>query len=338
MATSPSKPIILYHYVGSPFSKRIVWYLTLRGIPYIQCLQPRILPRPDILSLGIKYRRIPILSIGRDVYLDTRLILQKLEQLFPEKPRLATISNPEHRAIERLLEVLAIDSGLFTSIVQSMPPGLPQLKDPAFLKDRADMISGVIEYTPEALAAARPQAINEVRNVFEFLETTLLVDGRKWILGTEDPSLADIEAVWPLHWISLVPGALPPDQISAALYPRVFSWIGRFKEAVSSSEKALPVPLTVEGGQALETIVASLYNEEEGKVDENDLVVQQQGLKKGQLVRVWPTDSGSRHKDLGKLFGINSKEVVIETMAGQSAVRVHAPRHGFGVCAVNPAE
>lgn len=30
------------------------------------------------------YRRIPVLSIGRDVYNDTRIIIAKLEELFPE--------------------------------------------------------------------------------------------------------------------------------------------------------------------------------------------------------------------------------------------------------------
>jgi glutathione S-transferase len=301
-------------------------------------MEPRILPRPDIARLGIKYRRIPILSIGRDVYLDTRLILQKLEQLKPEKPQLTADLNPEHRAIEWLLEVLAIDGGLFKSVVLLMPPGIPQLKDPAFLKDRADLLDGVMTYTAEALAAARPEAINEVRNVVAFLEMTFLADGREWLLKTEGPSLADIQAVWPLHWIASIPGALPPDQISAALYPRVFSWIERFQKAVSVAEEVLPAPLTVPGEQAMEMIVTSLYNETEGRVDENDPVVQQQSFKKGQLVRVWPTDSGSRHKDAGKLVSINSKEVVIETIAGDTAVRVHAPRHGFRVCAYDEVE
>jgi glutathione S-transferase len=296
-------------------------------------MQPRILPRPDLALLGIKYRRIPVLSIGRDVYLDTRLILQKLEQLAPEKPRLAADSNPEHCAIERLLEVLTIDGGLFKSVVQLMPPGIPQLRDLAFLQDRADLLDGVMLYTPEALAEARPDAISEVRNAFELLETTLLADGRAWILKTEAPSLADIEAVWPLHWISLIPGALPPDQISKALYPRVFSWIERFQQAVSSTENGVPVLVTVSGQQAMEMIVSSMYNDMDGHIDETDPAVQHLGLQKGQLVRVWPTDSGSNHKDVGTLVSINGKEVAIETIAGDTVVRVHAPRHGFRVCA-----
>jgi hypothetical protein len=216
-----------------------------------------------------------------------------------------------------------------------MPLGLPHLKDPVFIKDRTDLLDGVMEYSAEAAAEARPHAMNELKNAFEFLETTLLADGRQWILNTEAPSLADIEAVWPLHWISLVPGALPLDQISAVSYPKVFSWIERFKEAVSSAEKALPAPLTVDGEQSLQMSVASSYNEEEGNVDENDFVVKQHGFTKGQLVRVWPTDSGSRHKDVGKLVNLNGTEVVIETIAKGAAVRVHAPRHGFRVGAID---
>jgi hypothetical protein len=219
-----------------------------------------------------------------------------------------------------------------------MPSDIPQLKDPAFLKDRADLLDGVMTYTAESLAAARQQAINEVKSVVEFLETTLLSDGWEWILDTEAPSLADIEAVWPLHWISLIPGALPPDQISAAQYPKVFSWIERFEKAASSAQSELPESVTVLGDQAMEIIVSSLYNEIEGRVDENDPMVEQQSLEKGQLVRVWPTDSGSKHKELGKLVSINNEEVVIETMAGEAVVRVHAPRHGFGVYAYNEME
>ncbi len=35
---NPDVPIVLYHYTFSPYARRIVWYLTLRGIPYSQCV------------------------------------------------------------------------------------------------------------------------------------------------------------------------------------------------------------------------------------------------------------------------------------------------------------
>lgn len=55
--------------------------------------------------------------------------------------------------------------------------------------------------SPEALAGARPEALAEIRDAAELLETTLLADGREWVLKTPGPTLADIEAVWVLHWV-----------------------------------------------------------------------------------------------------------------------------------------
>ena len=39
MATPPP-PIVLYHYPFSPYARRVVWYLRLRGIPYLECVRP----------------------------------------------------------------------------------------------------------------------------------------------------------------------------------------------------------------------------------------------------------------------------------------------------------
>jgi hypothetical protein len=100
----------------------------------------------------------------------------------------------------------------------------------------------------------------------------------------------------------------------------------------------MPARLAVSGEQEAEIRITSLYNEMEGRVDERAPVVQHQELKDKQLVIVWPTDSGSRHKDVGKLVSINSKELVIETIVGDTLVRVHAPRHRFRVYAYNEAE
>lgn len=286
-------------------------------------MQPPILPRPDLARLGIKYRRIPILSIGRDVYLDTRLIIQKLEALHPSLPKLGA-ENPEQKAIERLLEALTIDAGIFTRASQLLPMDLPLLRDPKFQKDRADFVGAKL--TKETAAALRPEALNEINNAMELLETTLLADGRDWILKTDKPSLADIEAVWPFIWLISLPGALPEDQVSAEKFPKVYSWVDRFEEAVSSAADAQGKPRRVKGEEAQGMIAGAPYNESESRVEETEPAVKFHGLRKGSLVELWPTDTGSGHRDIGKLVGLDSKEIVIETEAG---VRLHAPRHGF---------
>jgi len=139
------------------------------------------MPRPDVAKLGIKHRRIPILSIGRDVYLDTRLIIEKLEAAFPPSPGSpyralsAPSTTPEHAAITYLLGRITIDTGgLFTHAAKLIPSSLPLTKDPAFRKDRADFFSEQRAMAQES----RPEAVNEIKQAALFLEAGLLADGR----------------------------------------------------------------------------------------------------------------------------------------------------------------
>ena len=129
------------------------------------------------------------MSIGRDIYCDTRLILQTLEARFPDGALGAT--QPDQKAIEKLLEKWCIDGGVFARASQLIPPEMPLLNDPKFKKDREDM-SGR-SWDKKNIIAMRPEAISHIRDAFVFLETGLLADGREWILKTAKPSLADIE-------------------------------------------------------------------------------------------------------------------------------------------------
>ncbi len=205
------------------------------------------MPRPDVTGLGLRHRRIPILALGRDVYLDTRLMLRKLEDVWPSVPRLGggargggtdgtggtggspeSPESPESSALERLLEVLNIDRGVFTAAAQLIPQDLPLMRDPAFQRDRDDFFnrrpptsSATSASTSGASlsAAARADTVNEIRRAAALLEDTIFAGGRQWVLG-RGPSLADIEAVWPLHWLTTMPRALRADDgVSATQFP-----------------------------------------------------------------------------------------------------------------------
>ena len=152
-------------------------------------MQPIYVPREDLNALGVKYRRIPIMSIGRDIYCDTRLILRKLEEKFPSGA--LSTSQPDQTAIEKLLESWTIDGGIFVRAAQALPAEMPLLSDPKFVTDREDYMNR--SWQKESIRAMRPEALAHLRDAFEFLETGLLADGRDWILKTDKPSLADIE-------------------------------------------------------------------------------------------------------------------------------------------------
>lgn len=299
----------------------------LSGLNYLQ-LQPPILPRPDLSRLGIAYRRIPLLSIGRDVYLDTRLQLTKLEGLFPSIPQLGSTTT-DHRALTRLLSDHITDGGVFARASQLIPTDLPLMQDQKFRTDRADF-SGA-PYSKEGMDKARPEALTEIARLFRLLEETLLADGREWLLKTDTPGLADLEAVWPLHWVTGMKGALEGGELGEKKFPKVYAWIARFHAAVTEAKKAGPKPTSIKGDEAANKIWGAAYYEAEGLVDERDPVVRAQGLRKGDVVTIWPTDTGTAHRDVGRLVSVDADEVVVEVKGEGKSVRLHAPRHGFRI-------
>ena len=154
------------------------------------------MPRPDVEAIGTQYRRIPLLAIGKDIYNDTRLILTKLNTLFPATAAHPSLSptSPDQQALERLLEHWAIDSGIFVRAAALIPSDMPLLKDERFTRDREDY-SGR-SWKKEEVERGRPEALVEIRGAFEFLEHTLFRDGREWVFGGEGPGLGDIEGVF----------------------------------------------------------------------------------------------------------------------------------------------
>ncbi len=44
----PNNGIVLYHYSFSPFARRVLWYLSLRGIDYAECVS---IDHCDILTV-----------------------------------------------------------------------------------------------------------------------------------------------------------------------------------------------------------------------------------------------------------------------------------------------
>ena len=163
-------------------------------------IQPPILPRPDTGLLGLSYRRTPVLAINRDIILDIRLMISELEARFPEKPRLGAAAagaaldggngSIEARIVEQILERFMVDAGVIGKAISLIPTNLPVFQDEKFLKDRKEF-SGR-SWDAEDMRNPKPEALVHIREVFCFLEDTLLVDGRVWVSKGERPGLADI--------------------------------------------------------------------------------------------------------------------------------------------------
>ena len=101
------------------------------------------LPRPDLADrLGVKYRRIPVLAIGKDVYCDSSLIATVLERNFTSEQGFGTIF-PKRRgggtADTGMIKAFAMsyaDRVLGTLASQTLP--YHKFK-PEFLDDRSNV-------------------------------------------------------------------------------------------------------------------------------------------------------------------------------------------------------
>ena len=101
------------------------------------------LPRPELSeTLGITYRRIPILAIGRDVYADTSLIASTLERRYPAEAGYGALfprrkgGGLSDTGMVKTLVMYYFDRTFFPLASFSLPfQKFPE----AFLKDRADV-------------------------------------------------------------------------------------------------------------------------------------------------------------------------------------------------------
>ena len=155
-------------------------------------------------------------------------------------------------------------------------------------------------------------------------------DGRRWLAGSQALGKEDLDAVWPLEWAVGVPGALDEEVLGPARFPRVYAWMGRVREMVGLSQQRLGEQASVSGEEAVTKIKRGAFAQDpaDTRVLEHDPL----RLDVGDEVRVWPTDTGSAHKDQGRLVRLKEDEVVIEVCgADGTPVRLHTPRWGFRV-------
>jgi hypothetical protein len=138
-----------------------------------------------------------------------------------------------------------------------------------------------------------------------------------------------IIAIWLFHWLIDMPGALDPAYISATQFPKVFAYVARFKTALKDAKATAPRAVTISQEQLLRHIASTRFYEPVGEVDANDPT----GLQAGDVVTTWPTDSGSAHRETGKLVSLTpvSMAVAKRTTVGNTDIHVHMPRYGFRV-------
>lgn len=344
----PNNRVIVYGYAASPFHQKITYLLDHYGVEWTLVDVPPVMPRPMLSKhLGITYRRIPVVFIDGQAYIDTTAASLALERAFGT----GSGSKPLFRQFPALQLQLAVnwaESALFrlgAGHLYNLP------LNEAFVKDRKAFMPGT-SFDGEAMKARVPFVRSQLIANLEAIESHLAEGKGKFLFGQE-PQYLDLSLYTPLNWVQtqLRTGEdLLPTVTAKTLeqdwskfpFPKTLTWLASVREYVGK-RKVKPAKLQAE--QAAEVILQqSAKNaqkvESEAKASKDDPLAKAGWIsgEKGQKVSVTPVDTG-RVPQVGTLVGLDRSSVTIKIEAqGGKTILATFPRVNFDIRAVDSAK
>jgi len=301
--------LILHHYPNSPFAEKIRLILGHKKLPWKSVFIPMIMPKPDLTALTGGYRKTPVLQIGADIYCDTALICDVLEQLAPTPTLYPQAVNGAARIVTQWA-----DGSLFTAAmaynfqpagVAQVFAGAPAEGVQAFVADRAAMRGGAPRMASSDAAATYKSYLRRLAN---------MLHGQDYLFGAQ-PCVADFAAYHPLWFTQERTPAL------AGIFdatPEVKDWMGRMKaighgtvgkcsaeEALQTARRATPAAL------------------------QGDVFQDEHGIALGSQVVVAADTFGLEPTEGELIAATRTRYTLRRTDERAGTVHVHFPRVGF---------
>jgi glutathione S-transferase len=300
------QPIILHHYPMSPFAEKVRLILGFKGLHWSSVHIPNIMPKPDLTALTGGYRRTPVMQIGADIYCDTALIADVIEERAPSP----TLYPGGVADASRILAQWADSTLFWTAIPFTLQPaGLahifadtPPEAIKAFGDDRA-----VFRANLPRMRSADANAAFAL--YLERLEGTL---GRQTFFFGSAPSIADF-SIYHCLWFVVRGG--PVAKILES-FRALEGWRARMAAFGHGTHDKL------DSGAAIGIAREAIPTESVGNVDSHGLAI-------GDRVVAAATDTGTDPIE-GTLYGATKGRFSIareDERAGR--VVVHFPRLGF---------
>ena len=301
-----AKQIILHHYPMSPFAEKVRLIFGFKGLSWSSVHIPNIMPKPDLIALTGGYRKTPVLQIGADIYCDTALIADVLEECAPAP----TLYPSGVACASRTLAQWADFTLFWTAIPFAMQPaglahmfeGVPPEAVKAFGDDRAVFRAN--------LPRMRPADANAAFALYlERLEETL--GDQDFFFGAV-PSIADF-SIYHCLWFVMRGG--PVAKILES-FPALQNWRARVAAFGHGTHEKL------DSGAAIAIARDATAEKSTGNLDSHGLAV-------GDRVVAAATDTGVDPIE-GTLYGATKTEFSIareDQRAG--SVVVHFPKLGF---------
>jgi len=302
-------PVIAWDYQFAPNAQKSRNYLYATRTPFKICEQPFVLPRPILTDLGITYRRVPVLSIGKDFFCDNTSFIDALQSLL-EKEGKGLKRSPADRAFE---------AWGYRSFWVALPCVPAALVTKELGEDRKDLFP---VFAREDFAILRQNGLSELRSMIETAEREFLGSGGEGpFIGGKDCGLADIHANWMIKWALYTIEVEKEPGFGKEAYPKVHAWC----DALTTHDEKVQGGHFLPAEEATKQVLASEYVCSGIGIDGTDPL----GLKDGEDVAIDVADAKPglcpQH---GKLVGLSKSRIVVEL---ENGLRLHFPRVGYVV-------
>lgn len=349
MPPSNLPPIALFGYDSSPFTRKAQLTLRMLQLPYSFLVVPSMMPRPILAdNFNLMYRKIPVLAIGRDIIVDTSLIIEYLHahpalKAWRDQRRAnggGDIGQEIHhdargRVLSRLLSSFFTDRPLFRLTTGLIPSAVWRTR---FGEDRAELIGHKLD--PEKLERKVPRNLVSLDTYLSIVEPMFAEGG--WVLGGQQPSLADLSVYYQLEWGYYISRGIGFEDLTGekALegigdgmkkifnrerYPGLLEWYERFQHFVED----LPVVekrIEKDDKRGVEIVMRNLRDAPTSEEvlmlsTPNQRLAKEEdglGIKNGSKVSIAPDDTGRANPTIGTLIASSPEEVVIEPDASEA--------------------
>jgi len=308
--------LILHHYAFSPFSEKIRLVLGYKKLAWKSVIIPHIMPKPDVVALTGGYRRTPLLQIGADIYCDTALICDVLEQRAPSPTLHPQGTNGSDRIVAQWADSTLFSAAMAYCFSRKGAEFFFRDQSPevakAFAEDRAKMRGGASRmYSGDATSAYK----SYLRRIAS------MVDHQPYVMG-QQPSLADFSCYHALWFTQRIP---PLAGILDAT-PSLSGWMGRMAAighgSMEASDSAAAIAVAAQSSPA--ALQAGVFQDDHGIALDSRVTITAEsfGLEptEGELLAATRTRYSLRRSD-----------------ARAGTVHVHFPRVGFQLKAVSAA-
>jgi glutathione S-transferase len=296
--------LILHHFAASPFSEKLRLVLGHKKLVWNSVSVPNILPKPDVLALTGGYRRTPFLQIGADVYCDTALICDVLEQLRPAP----SLYPAPTQALARIVAQWA-DSSLFWAAVTYNRGAAGELPAAVF-EDRKAMGFDVKWVGPADASAAYKTYLQRLAD---------LLRDQSFLLG-HTPCIADFSAyhaLWLAHGRGPTPLPLPLHAPALAGWMQRMQAIGHGEHTPMSAAQAIAIAAGSEPAPAGQNLLSLA-----GWQDEH-------GIPLGSRVAIAAESFGREPTEGALIASAPGYYSLRRSDARAGTVHVHFPRIGY---------